>query len=249
MALIECPECTKLISDKAIACPSCGYPLRENRRQAFPFLPPLSELAGMAGEFAGMVREALHPENRQGESAKTEKKPEGAGPVRPERLPIRKLLGRGFPDGPEEGPPVPLTRTAIAEIPMRRHAAAVRDWVGGPAPGSGPGARPGTGGDRRADNKSPAPRSGPSTSCQHLQHPGRSAQASGETVPETAPKPQVRFQQGSSPAAAPRPRQDRRRGSGEKPGGHCHRQRSAARSRYPASTKSGGRTGSAAQGK
>ena len=28
--LISCPECNKQISDKAISCPNCGYPLKEN---------------------------------------------------------------------------------------------------------------------------------------------------------------------------------------------------------------------------
>lgn len=27
MALIECPECGKMISDKAESCPNCGYPI------------------------------------------------------------------------------------------------------------------------------------------------------------------------------------------------------------------------------
>ncbi|MDO4827890.1 MAG: zinc-ribbon domain-containing protein, partial [Clostridia bacterium] len=27
MALIKCPECGLSISDKAAACPNCGYPL------------------------------------------------------------------------------------------------------------------------------------------------------------------------------------------------------------------------------
>ena len=27
MALIKCPECGKEISDKATACPNCGYPI------------------------------------------------------------------------------------------------------------------------------------------------------------------------------------------------------------------------------
>ncbi|MBR2789875.1 MAG: hypothetical protein IKD70_04575, partial [Eggerthellaceae bacterium] len=29
MALITCPECKRIISEFAISCPSCGYPLRE----------------------------------------------------------------------------------------------------------------------------------------------------------------------------------------------------------------------------
>lgn len=33
MALISCPECEEQISDKALACPHCGYPLRERRRR------------------------------------------------------------------------------------------------------------------------------------------------------------------------------------------------------------------------
>jgi TM2 domain-containing membrane protein YozV len=27
MALVQCPECSIQVSDKAIACPSCGYPI------------------------------------------------------------------------------------------------------------------------------------------------------------------------------------------------------------------------------
>ena len=30
MSLISCPECNKEISDKALACPNCGYPVRES---------------------------------------------------------------------------------------------------------------------------------------------------------------------------------------------------------------------------
>ena len=28
--LIQCPECNKEISNKAIACPNCGFPISEN---------------------------------------------------------------------------------------------------------------------------------------------------------------------------------------------------------------------------
>jgi predicted amidophosphoribosyltransferase len=27
MALIQCPECHRSVSDKAVTCPSCGYPV------------------------------------------------------------------------------------------------------------------------------------------------------------------------------------------------------------------------------
>lgn len=33
MAIIRCPECEKEISDKAISCPHCGFPLRETAGQ------------------------------------------------------------------------------------------------------------------------------------------------------------------------------------------------------------------------
>ena len=32
MALIECPECGKKVSDKANACIHCGYPLNEQKK-------------------------------------------------------------------------------------------------------------------------------------------------------------------------------------------------------------------------
>lgn len=31
MALIECPECKKQISDRAVSCPNCGYPLKQQQ--------------------------------------------------------------------------------------------------------------------------------------------------------------------------------------------------------------------------
>ncbi len=29
MALIKCPECSGQVSDKALLCPHCGFPMRE----------------------------------------------------------------------------------------------------------------------------------------------------------------------------------------------------------------------------
>ena len=29
MALIECPECNKEVSDRAISCPHCGFPIAD----------------------------------------------------------------------------------------------------------------------------------------------------------------------------------------------------------------------------
>lgn len=36
MALISCPECSKEISDKAAACPQCGYPIANNTEPKLP---------------------------------------------------------------------------------------------------------------------------------------------------------------------------------------------------------------------
>ena len=33
MALINCPECAKEISDKVLACPNCGFPMSESTNQ------------------------------------------------------------------------------------------------------------------------------------------------------------------------------------------------------------------------
>jgi len=38
MALIKCPECQKEISDKALACPNCGLPLRREDRGTYDIL-------------------------------------------------------------------------------------------------------------------------------------------------------------------------------------------------------------------
>lgn len=46
MALITCPECKGTVSDKAFACPSCGYPLSQPGSSAWP-----SILGGVAGTY------------------------------------------------------------------------------------------------------------------------------------------------------------------------------------------------------
>ena len=38
LALVNCPECDKLVSDKAESCPNCGYPILKNFNQ----LPPIA---------------------------------------------------------------------------------------------------------------------------------------------------------------------------------------------------------------
>jgi hypothetical protein len=36
MSLIKCPECSKKVSDKAISCPDCGYPIRQENNDCLP---------------------------------------------------------------------------------------------------------------------------------------------------------------------------------------------------------------------
>ena len=44
MALITCPECHGQVSDKATACPHCGYPLERSERETEQLI---SELTGI----------------------------------------------------------------------------------------------------------------------------------------------------------------------------------------------------------
>lgn len=83
MALIDCPECEKRISDKAASCPHCGYPLAEERagrrREAF-LLDPLAELADLAEHSIRTLREALDPALRRKKEEEPEKTKEAPSP-------------------------------------------------------------------------------------------------------------------------------------------------------------------------
>jgi hypothetical protein len=46
MPLVTCPECKGTISDKALACPSCGYPFSQPGTNAWP-----SVVGGVAGTY------------------------------------------------------------------------------------------------------------------------------------------------------------------------------------------------------
>ena len=45
MSLVKCPECGREISDKATACPHCGFPIAVNKSNAVskPEIPPKSD--------------------------------------------------------------------------------------------------------------------------------------------------------------------------------------------------------------
>lgn len=49
MALITCPECNAQISDKAYACPSCGYPMAAQHQKGQSAWP--SVVGGVAGTY------------------------------------------------------------------------------------------------------------------------------------------------------------------------------------------------------
>jgi hypothetical protein len=70
MALINCPECEARISDKAVACPHCGYPLPsgeqgEPLRTELPFLAPLAQFAEIVSRTMSEVLEPLVEEARR----------------------------------------------------------------------------------------------------------------------------------------------------------------------------------------
>jgi predicted amidophosphoribosyltransferase len=86
MALFNCPECEARISDKAAACPHCGYPLAtqqkgEPLREEFPFMAPLTQFAEVVSRTMRDVMEPIVEESRrrwrapEAESKKAEEPP------------------------------------------------------------------------------------------------------------------------------------------------------------------------------
>jgi ribosomal protein L40E len=66
MALINCPECEARISDRAVACPHCGYPLAtESLRPEVPLLAPLTQIAEIVSRTMSEVLEPLVEESRR----------------------------------------------------------------------------------------------------------------------------------------------------------------------------------------
>ena len=52
MALTACPECGGKVSDKAFACPACGYPIAApNMAPAKPGSPWAGVVGGVAGTY------------------------------------------------------------------------------------------------------------------------------------------------------------------------------------------------------
>ena len=67
MALITCPECSREVSDQAVACPHCGYPLRAKSAPASPALGDADTRILQALQIQGKIAaiklcRELHPE-------------------------------------------------------------------------------------------------------------------------------------------------------------------------------------------
>ncbi len=61
MALINCPECEARISDKAAACPHCGYPMAAERRSESVRQEIVEPLAQFAENVSRTVRDVMEP--------------------------------------------------------------------------------------------------------------------------------------------------------------------------------------------
>ncbi|MCU9949143.1 zinc ribbon domain-containing protein [Pseudomonas solani] len=49
MALIDCPECNRSISDQAPSCPQCGYPMKGGANPRLLSEKNIGQVAGVAG--------------------------------------------------------------------------------------------------------------------------------------------------------------------------------------------------------
>ena len=49
MALIDCPECKRSISDQAPSCPQCGYPIKGGANPRLLSEKNIGQVAGVAG--------------------------------------------------------------------------------------------------------------------------------------------------------------------------------------------------------
>ncbi|GKT22776.1 hypothetical protein [Acidovorax sp. SUPP3334] len=54
MALVQCPECTRQISDQALACPGCGHPMASAAQKRSVF-----ESGANEGRHSGTVKAGI----------------------------------------------------------------------------------------------------------------------------------------------------------------------------------------------
>lgn len=111
MSLISCPECTHIVSDKALSCPGCGYPISLVTSGSVP-IDPFSAVSSQQGN---APTASVHPPKKRSHK----KLPNGYGT-------IKKLSGnRTRPYAAY--PPAALVRTGPADtrIPAIGY---FRDW-------------------------------------------------------------------------------------------------------------------------
>ena len=57
MAMIKCPECGKEVSDKAVSCPNCAYPIADSKPDG---IVQIKMTALQRGAFGGKQRATLY---------------------------------------------------------------------------------------------------------------------------------------------------------------------------------------------
>lgn len=97
MALIECPDCSRPVSDRAAACPGCGHPVAEMKRQPSPG-PPVTPPPGPSSP--GVTRSEGRPQ---------------ASARAPKGLPPLNLDSGGEAEGPTSGQSCELPRGRTIE--------------------------------------------------------------------------------------------------------------------------------------
>ncbi len=54
MAMVKCPECNGDISDKAVTCPHCGFPLKTEKTEQYEYV--LAKGSGETSSLSGLLR-------------------------------------------------------------------------------------------------------------------------------------------------------------------------------------------------
>ena len=62
MAMINCPECDKLISDQAVTCPNCGCPINSVQPQPATEAPPVQNTVPPQANVPPQQYSALYPQ-------------------------------------------------------------------------------------------------------------------------------------------------------------------------------------------
>jgi hypothetical protein len=85
MALIDCPECEARISDKAAACPHCGYPMAAERRSETMRQDVVEPLTQFAETVSRTMREVMEPIVKEARRQWCKPEPESKKPEEPQK--------------------------------------------------------------------------------------------------------------------------------------------------------------------